>query len=210
MLWNRPWNMSPPTVGQQLPWSSAPRTSPRQAAPSSTSTRTVCCPCPDCLFESAGHFEIPGPMPGPEPWARGMTTAGSLIPEHLTPAAANADTDQGAVEGECEEPAPGGQAGQNTGGDAPEHDRELAEEEPTAVGQKADRGHVVPFRAGTSAAAMAVLSSTLALDSNLDDDLDEWFATVPKRPRIAVLGPPLVVANGPAPSGPVSYTHLRA
>ncbi len=41
------------------------------------------------LFDSAGHFEVPGPMPGPEPWARGMTTAGSLIPEDLTPAAAD-------------------------------------------------------------------------------------------------------------------------
>jgi DNA-binding SARP family transcriptional activator len=163
------------------------------------------------LFDSAGHFEVPGPMPGPEPWARGMTTAGSLIPEDLTPAAADtdADTDQGTVEGERAEPAPGGQVGQNAGGDAPEHDHELAEEEPTAVGQKADRGHVVPFRAGTSAAAMAVLSSTLALDSNLDDDLDEWFGATPKRPRIAVLGPPLVLANGPAPSGRIArFTEI--
>jgi DNA-binding SARP family transcriptional activator len=40
------------------------------------------------------------------------------------------------------------------------------------------------------------------MDSNLDDDLAEWWCdSTPKRPRVGVLGSPMVVANGPVPTG---------
>ena len=60
---------------------------------------------------------------------------------------------------------------------------------------------MLPLRVGPSAAAAAALEATLAADPDLDDDLAEWFDPVPRRPRVAVLGPPLVVANGAMPSG---------
>ncbi|HEY5149238.1 MAG TPA: LysM peptidoglycan-binding domain-containing protein, partial [Mycobacterium sp.] len=133
------------------------------------------------LFDSAGQFEQPGPMPGPDPWAKGMSTAGSLIPEDLLP---------------LTEP------------ERANHDVHVVDVEPVEledvagdqeVGQKS--GQVLSLRVGPSAAAAAALEATLAADTDLDDDLAEWFDPVPCRPRVAVLGPPLVVASGVLPSG---------
>lgn len=136
------------------------------------------------LFDCAGQFEHPGPMPGTDPWARGMSTAGSLIPEDLAVAAdpEHFDVDPPVVDEDVEV-----------------DDRE--------IGQKS--GQVLPLRVGPSTAAAAALAATLAADPDLDDDLAEWFDLTPRRPRVAVLGPPLVVANGVMPTGrPVRMTEI--
>jgi hypothetical protein len=143
------------------------------------------------LFDCAGQFEQPGPMPGADPWARGMSTAGSLIPEDLVVAAepGNTDDDLPAIDDELHEPD------------------ELDEADDQEIGQKS--GQVLPLRVGPSTAAAAALAATLAADPELDADLAEWFDPVPRRPRVAVLGPPLVVANGVTPTGrPVRMTEI--
>jgi LysM repeat protein len=139
------------------------------------------------LFECAGQFEQPGPMPGTDSWARGMSTAGSLIPEELVVAAdpVRSVDDPPVVDG----------AG------------EFAEDDDQEIGQKS--GQVLPLRVGPSTAAAAALAATLADDPELDYDLAEWFDPVPRRPRVSVLGPPLVVANGVMPTGrPVRMTEI--
>ncbi len=129
------------------------------------------------LFDSAGRFEQPGPMLGPDSWARGMSTDGSLITEDLVPITTDPEN-----------------VGNDDVGDL---DDELAVDQ--QVGQKS--GQVLSLRTGPSATAAAALEATLTGDPNLDDDLAEWSESVPRRPRVAVLGPPLVVANGAMPSG---------
>lgn len=139
------------------------------------------------LFECAGQFQRPGPMPGTDSWARGMSTAGSLIPEELVVAADLGRSD----------------------GDLPVVDEagELAEADDQEIGQNS--GQVLPLRVGPSTAAAAALAATVADDPELDNDLAEWFDPVPRRPRVAVLGPPLVVANGVMPTGrPVRMTEI--
>ena len=141
------------------------------------------------LFDCAGQFEQPGPMPGTDPWARGMSTAGSLIPEDLVVAA---------DPGQSEDDLPA------IVDDELQESDELDDQE---IGQKS--GQVLPLRVGPSTAAAAALAATLAADPELDDDLAEWFDPVPRRPRVAVLGPPLVVANGVTPTGrPVRMTEI--
>lgn len=143
------------------------------------------------LFDSAGQFEQPGPMPGTDPWARGMNTAGSLLPEDLVIDPGHADVDVPVVSAEP--------------GELDQEDEVVVDDQ--EVGQKS--GQVLTLRAVPSAAAVAALEATLAADTDLDDDLAEWFDQVPRRPRVAVLGPPLVVANGVIPNGrPVRMTEI--
>lgn len=156
------------------------------------------------LFESAGRFSPPGPMPGPEPWARGMTTDGALIPEELLtapapePVIADQDGENDAGDGEPDqvgqEPPP---APTDTLAKGQEPDVAAADGGPV----EQDGGQVLPLRPTPSPAAVAVLRSTLAADEDLDEDLAEWFAATPRRPQVAVLGPPNVTASGPPPSG---------
>ena len=134
------------------------------------------------LFNCAGQFEQPGPMTGPDPWAKGMSTAGSLIPEDLEP---TAEPDSAVID---ETPVDDAEPGQL---EDPAGDQE--------IGQKS--GQVLPLRVGPSAAATAALEATLTADPELDDDLAEWFQPAPRRPRVAVLGPPLVTASGLLPTG---------
>jgi hypothetical protein len=145
------------------------------------------------LFDSAGRFEEPGPMPGSEPWARGMTTAGTLVPQNL--AFSGVDDGPGAVN------TPDDQQPGSADHDHVDHDVDQ-NSMPREFGHKAGGGQVRPLRPGPAAAALAVLRSTLEMDSDLDHDLDEWWcASTPKRPRVGVLGPPMVVANGSIPTG---------
>lgn len=150
------------------------------------------------LFEAAGRFCRPAPMAAPETWARGMTTDGALIPEELIPDTTpepilehhNAADDTNQV-GQKTTPAPTDIA-------SPGPDLKGAA---TGSGSGEEAGQVLPLRPAPSPAAVAVLKSTLAADEDLDEDLAEWFAATPRRPRIAVLGPPMVMASGPPPSG---------
>lgn len=154
------------------------------------------------LFESAGRFCRPEPMTAPEPWARGMSTDGALIPEDLIPdTTPGPDLDDHLEQGNAaDDTDPVGQktTPTPTGIPSPGEDPDVvaADSAPSE-----ETGQVLPLRPAPPLVAVAVLRSTLAADEDLDDDLAEWFAAAPRRPRVAVLGPPTVTASGPPPSG---------
>lgn len=156
------------------------------------------------LFESAGRFTRPGPMLGPDPWARGMTTDGALnavelfadlvVDDHLKAGDLFADAGQKPSANESTE--------DDTTQVPPDPDASSTAGNDDLVGQ--ETGRVLPLHpppAPPSPAATAVLNSTLADDEELDADVAEWFASTPRRPRVAVLGPPTVTACGTPPTG---------
>lgn len=136
------------------------------------------------LFKSAGQFTAPGPIQSDEPWAEQMDVTGSLI----------AGRDQGGTTGLL--------ADQNLValGDV--------DDDAGTVGQK-----VLQLRKPASPAAAAALQAALSGDPELDADLAEWNdRLVPDpvtarredtswvvRPRVGVLGAPLVMTNFAAP-----------
>lgn len=131
------------------------------------------------LFLSTDKFERPGPAKENEPWAENMNVVGDL-PEPAT----NLDKVD---------------------------DDEEQWEEPTGtaeVGQNRD-AQVLPIRSPAAEAARAALAAALAADPDLDEDLAEWNSEVVHRPKIGVLGAPMVLSNGVAPSARLSrFTEM--
>ncbi len=127
------------------------------------------------LFESTEKFERPGPAKEIEPWAEHMDVVGDLVVDDLPTAVASVEP-----------------------GDL--DDEDLVDEiTDTDVGQNRD-AQVLPIRSPKAEAARAALAAALAADPDLDEDLAEWHSDVILRPKIGVLGAPLVISNGVAPS----------
>lgn len=136
------------------------------------------------LFVSTDKFERPGPAKENEPWAENMNVVGDLVVADLPEPATNLDKVD---------------------------DDEEQWEEPTGtaeVGQNRD-AQVLPIRSPAAEAARAALAAALAADPDLDEDLAEWNSEVVHRPKIGVLGAPMVLSNGVAPSARLSrFTEM--
>lgn len=142
------------------------------------------------LFAAAGQFQEPGPVSDTtKPWSADMSVIGSLIAP--APAVVNAS------------PATAGLPESATNADDSTTD-ETEEDLPAVVGQ------VVPLRPAL-VEAQQVLAKVLSDDVDLDADVEEWWVSAPegtdpdtdktwvRRPRIGVLGTPLVLARGNRP-----------
>lgn len=136
------------------------------------------------LFVSTDKFERPGPAKETEPWAVNMNVVGDLIVTDMPEPETNlAEVDDDADR--WEEPVGAADVGQNR--DA----------------------QVLPIRSPAAEAARAALAAALAADPDLDEDLAEWNSEVVRRPKIGVLGAPMVLSNGVAPSARLSrFTEM--
>lgn len=132
------------------------------------------------LFVSTEKFERPGPAKEVEPWAEHMDVVGDLVVDELTAATTAVDP-----------------------GHADDEEDLVDDIADTEVGQERD-AQVLPIRSPEAEAARAALSAALAADPDLDDDLAEWNSDVIRRPKIGVLGAPLVISNGVAPTARLS------
>ena len=128
------------------------------------------------LFVSTEKFERPGPAKEIEPWAEHMDVVGDLVVDELPAAVASFEP-----------------------GDVDDHEDMVDEITDTEVGQNRD-AQVLPIRSPKAEAARAALAAALAADPDLDEDLAEWHSDVILRPKIGVLGAPLVISNGVAPA----------
>lgn len=128
------------------------------------------------------------PAGDPAPWAENMTVLGGL--QHRAGPAAAEDTEAAASDDLGEVDA---SASETTG----EHDDAPSEH---AIEDLEQTAAVVDIRPGATKAAHQ-LARTLAADPDLDADLDAWTGQLTDgRPRIAVLGPPVLTATGTPPS----------
>ena len=170
------------------------------------------------LFAAAGHFATPGPVSDTtEAWSTDMSVMGTLLP---APAASTLSADADSV-AEAESTAPGSK----------EEDLDQASPVDQAlpvvvdVHTELDRttgpaGRVVPLRPEL-VEAQQMLAKVLSDDAGLDADLKEWWVDAPedvdpeadkswvRRPRIGVLGAPLVVARGRKPADRINrFTEM--
>ncbi len=156
------------------------------------------------LFTAAGQFQKPGAITdNTEPWSADMSVMGSLIIP--TPHTAGG--------------GPTGRADVTLAAEKNQPDQEDQGAENNQVEHEANASQVVPLRPAL-AAAQHLLAKVLADDVELDADVEEWF-TAPDvvdpdekmdwviRPRVGVLGPPLVLVRGTKPTDRIhKYTEM--
>ncbi len=136
------------------------------------------------LFVSTDKFERPGPAKENEPWAVNMDVVGDLVAADLAEPATHREPVDDAQD-QWEESAGAPDVGQNR------------------------HAQVLPIRSPAAETARAALAAALATDPDLDEDLAEWNSEVVRRPKIGVLGAPMVVSNGVAPSARLSrFTEM--
>lgn len=151
------------------------------------------------LFIAAGQFQKPGVVTDTtEPWSTDMSVMGSLIIP--TPGTTDVEPTDRA--------------------DLPEPPADLTlDAEENQVEHQANAGQVVALRPAL-AAAQQLLAKVRADDVELDADVHEWFSAPDLvdpdakmdwvlRPRVGVLGPPLVLVRGSKPTDRIhKYTEM--